>query len=173
MDSSRCDSRSTSSPIAFGTGFDVRAARLGALGLAGGAVRERLSAAGEARVWISSAHDGAGAVVLAARALSSGLFRFRGLAFLASLLLFDVTFQLGQCRPARENSNRYPLNSADGSVVRNTKRYTLTRCVATATTLITIRGIPRHGKLKNNSRSLLAQFGLTPKSRRGLATGEV
>ena len=46
------------------------------------------------------------------------------------------------------NSKRHPLNSADGSVVRNTKRYTLTRRVATATTLITIRAIPRHGKLK-------------------------
>ena len=46
------------------------------------------------------------------------------------------------------DSNRHPLNSADGSVVRHNKRYTLTRRVATATTQITIRGIPRHGKLK-------------------------
>jgi hypothetical protein len=81
-------------------------------------------------------------------------------------------------------------------VVRNTKRYTLARHVATATTLITIRGMPRHGKLKNSndastspachpetmplhrhpdqhSRSLLAQFGLTPKSGRGLAARDV
>ena len=70
------------------------------------------------------------------------------------------------------NSKQHPLNSADGSVVRNTKRYTLTRRVATATTLITIRGIPRHGKLKISDYSLLAQFGLTPKSRRGLAESE-
>jgi len=35
------------------------------------------------------------------------------------------------------NSKRHPLNSADGSVVRHTKRYTLTRRVATATTLTT------------------------------------
>jgi hypothetical protein len=61
------------------------------------------------------------------------------------------------------NSKRHPLNSADGSVVRHTKRYTLTRRVATATTQITIRGIPRHGKLKISDYSLLAQFGLTPK----------
>ena len=46
------------------------------------------------------------------------------------------------------DSKRHPLNNADGSVVRNTKSYTLTRRVATATTLITIRVIPRHGKLK-------------------------
>ena len=46
------------------------------------------------------------------------------------------------------DSKRHPLNSADGSVVRNTKRYTLARHVATATTQITIRGIPRHEKLK-------------------------
>jgi hypothetical protein len=46
----------TQDPIAFGTGFDVRAERLGALGLAGGAVRERLSATGEGRVGIISAH---------------------------------------------------------------------------------------------------------------------
>ena len=71
------------------------------------------------------------------------------------------------------NSDRHPLNSADGSVVRNTKRYTLKRRVATATTQITIRGIPRHGKLKNSDYGPLAQFGLTPKSRRGLAAGEV
>jgi hypothetical protein len=70
------------------------------------------------------------------------------------------------------DSKRHPLNSADGSVVRNTKRYTLTRRVATATTLITIRGIPRHGKLKSSNYSLLAQFGLTPKSRRWLAASE-
>ena len=57
----------------------------------------------------------------------------------------------------------HPPNSADGSVVRNTKRYTLTRRVATATTQITIRGIPRHGKLKHSDYGLLAQFGLTPK----------
>ena len=53
------------------------------------------------------------------------------------------------------------------------QRYTLKRRVATATTLITIRGIPRHGKLKNSDYSLLAQFGLTPKSRRGLAARDV
>ena len=70
------------------------------------------------------------------------------------------------------NSNRHPLNSADGSVVRHTKRYTLTRRVATATTQITIRGIPRHGKLKSSDYGLLAQFGLTPKSRRGLAASD-
>jgi hypothetical protein len=70
------------------------------------------------------------------------------------------------------NSNRHPLNSADRSVVRNTKRYTLTHRVATATTQITIRGIPRHGKSKSSDYGLLAQFGLTPKSRRGLAAGE-
>jgi hypothetical protein len=52
------------------------------VGLAGRAVRERRSAAGEGRVGIISAHGGAGAVVLAARALSSGLFIFRGLACL-------------------------------------------------------------------------------------------
>ena len=68
---------------------------------------------------------------------------------------------------------RQPLNSADGSVVRNTKRYTLTHRVATTTTLITVRAIPRHGKSKNSDfRSLLAQFGLTPKSKRGLASSE-
>ena len=44
--------------------------------------------------------------------------------------------------------------------------------VATATTQITIRGIPRHGKLKNSDYSLLAQFGLTPKSKRGLAASD-
>jgi hypothetical protein len=38
-------------------------------------------------------------------------------------------------------------------VVRNTKRYTLTHRVATATTQITIRGILRHGKLKNSDYS--------------------
>ena len=70
------------------------------------------------------------------------------------------------------DSKRHPLNSADGSAVRNTKRYTLAHHVATATTLITIRGIRRHGKLKNSDYGLLAQFGLTPKSRRGLAAGE-
>ena len=46
------------------------------------------------------------------------------------------------------DSKRHPLNSADGSAVRNTKRYTLTHRVATATTLITIRGILRHGKFE-------------------------
>jgi hypothetical protein len=71
------------------------------------------------------------------------------------------------------DSKRHPLNSNDGSAVRNTKRYTLTRRVATATTLITIRRILRHGKLKNNDYGLLAQFGLTPKSKRGLAAGDV
>jgi hypothetical protein len=71
------------------------------------------------------------------------------------------------------DSERNPLNSAYGSVVLNTKRYTLTHHIATATTQITIRAIPRHGKSKNNDYSLLAQFGLTPKSRRGLAAGEV
>ena len=74
------------------------------------------------------------------------------------------------------DSKRHPLNSADGSAVRNTKRYTLAHHVATATTLITIRGIRRHGKLKNSDYGLLAQFGLTPKSRRGLGArdpGEV
>ena len=70
------------------------------------------------------------------------------------------------------DSNRHPLNSADGSAVRHTKRYTLTRRVATATTLITIRAIPRHGKLKSSDYGLLAQFGLTPKSRRGLAASD-
>jgi hypothetical protein len=58
-------------------------------------------------------------------------------------------------------------------MVRNTKRYTLTHRVATAMTQITIRGIPRHGKLKISDCSLLAQFGLTPKSQRGLAAGDV
>jgi hypothetical protein len=59
-------------------------------------------------------------------------------------------------------------------VVRNTKRYTLKRRVATATTQITIRGIPRHGQLENSDySSLLAQFGLTPKSKRGSGAGEV
>ena len=53
------------------------------------------------------------------------------------------------------NSKPHPLNSADGSAVRHTKRYTLTRRVATATTQITIRGIPRHGKLKTAHSSLL------------------
>jgi hypothetical protein len=57
-------------------------------------------------------------------------------------------------------------------VVRNTKRYTLTRRVATATTLITIPGNPRHGKLKNSDSRLLAQFELTSKSKRGLAARE-
>jgi hypothetical protein len=56
--------------------------------------------------------------------------------------------------------------------VRNTKRYTLTHRVATATTQITIRGIPRHGKLKSSDYGLLAQFGLTLKSKRGLAARE-
>ncbi len=70
------------------------------------------------------------------------------------------------------DSKRHPLNSADGSVVRHTKRYTLTRRVATATTLITIRGILRHGKLKISDFRLLAQFGLTPKLKRGLAASE-
>jgi hypothetical protein len=70
------------------------------------------------------------------------------------------------------NPKRHALNSADGSAVRNTKRYTLTRRVATATTQITIRGILRHGKLKNSDYGLLAQFGLTPKSNRGLAARE-
>ena len=42
------------------------------MGLAGRAVRERRSAAGEGRVEIISVHGGAGAVVLAARALPSG-----------------------------------------------------------------------------------------------------
>jgi hypothetical protein len=36
-----------------------------------------------------------------------------------------------------------------------------------------MRGIPRHGKLKNNDSRLLVQFGLTPKSRRGWLRGEV
>ncbi len=49
------------------------------------------------------------------------------------------------------DSKQHPLNSADRSVVRNTKRYTLTRRVATAMTLITIRGIPRHTKLKSST----------------------
>jgi len=70
------------------------------------------------------------------------------------------------------NSERHPLNSADGSMVRHTKRYTLTHRVATATTLITIRVIPRHGKVKSSDFRLLAQFGLTPKSRRGMAAGD-
>ena len=70
------------------------------------------------------------------------------------------------------DSKQHPLNSADGSAVRNTKSYTLTRRVATATTQITIRGIPRHGKLKSSDYGLLAQFGLTPKSGRGLGAGE-
>ena len=65
-----------------------------------------------------------------------------------------------------------PLNSADGSVVRNTKRYTLTRRVATATIQITIRGILRHGKRKNSDYGLPAQFGLTPKSKRGLVASD-
>ena len=69
--------------------------------------------------------------------------------------------------------NGIPLNSADRSVVRNTKSYTLARHVATATTQITIRGIPRHGKLKSSDYGLLAQFGLTPKSGRGLSAGDV
>ena len=70
------------------------------------------------------------------------------------------------------NSERHPLNSADGSVVRRTKRYTLKRRVATASTQITIREIPRHGKLKTAILGLLAQFGLTPKSKRGLVASE-
>ena len=49
------------------------------------------------------------------------------------------------------DSKRHPLNSADGSVVRYTKSYTLTCRVATATTLITIHAIPRHRKLKNKT----------------------
>jgi hypothetical protein len=53
------------------------------------------------------------------------------------------------------------------------QRYTLKRRVATATTQITIRAIPRHGKSKSSDYSLLAQFGLTPKSKRGLAAREV
>ena len=52
------------------------------------------------------------------------------------------------------NSERHPLNSADGSMVRHTKRYTLTHRVATATTLITIRVIPRHGKVKSSDSQL-------------------
>jgi hypothetical protein len=71
------------------------------------------------------------------------------------------------------DSKRHPLNSTDKSVVRNTKRYTLVRRVATATTQITIRGIPRHGKSKISDYGLLAQFGLTPKSGRGVGAGEV
>ena len=51
------------------------------------------------------------------------------------------------------DSKRHPLNSADGSAVLNTKRYTLKRRVATATTLITIRAILRHGKLKSSDYS--------------------
>jgi hypothetical protein len=70
------------------------------------------------------------------------------------------------------NSERHPLNNADGSVVRNTKRYTLTHRVATATTQITIGRILRHGKLKSSDFRLLAQFGLTPKSKRGLAVSD-
>jgi len=70
------------------------------------------------------------------------------------------------------DSKRHPLNSADGSVVRNTKRYTLTHRVATATSRITARGILRHGKWKSSDYSLLAQFGLTPKSKRGLASSD-
>jgi len=70
------------------------------------------------------------------------------------------------------DSKRYPPNSADVSVVRNTKHYTLTHRVATATTQITIREIPRHGKLKSSDYGLLAQFGLKPKSRLGLAARE-
>jgi len=66
------------------------------------------------------------------------------------------------------DSKRHPFNNANGSVVRKSKRYTLVRRVATATTQITIRAIPRHGKLKISDYSLLAQFGLTPKSTRGL-----
>ena len=70
------------------------------------------------------------------------------------------------------NSKQHPLNSAGGSVIRNTKSYTLARRVATATTQITIRVILRHGKLKSSDYGLLAQFGLTPKSRRGRGAGE-
>jgi hypothetical protein len=70
------------------------------------------------------------------------------------------------------DSKRHPLNNADGSADSYTKRYTLTHRVATATTQITIRGIQRHGKLKNSDYGLLAQFGLTPKSRRGLAASD-
>ena len=107
---------------------------------------------------------------------------------------------MGVTAPGIQNGNRH---SADGSVVRNTKRYTLKHRVATATTQITIRDNRRHGKLKisdycllatsdvyipcmsprnhadcdavlsGHSRSLLAQFGLTPKSRRGLGAGEI
>lgn len=51
------------------------------------------------------------------------------------------------------DSKRHPLNSADASVVRNAKRYTLTRRVATARTLITIPAILRHGKLKSSDYS--------------------
>jgi len=78
--------------------------------------------------------------------------------------------QWGNCTG---DSSRHPLNSADGSAVRNTKRYTLTRRIATATTQITIRGIPRHGKLKISDYGLLVQFGLTPKLKRGLAADVV
>ena len=70
------------------------------------------------------------------------------------------------------DSKRHPLNSADGSVDSYAKCYTRTRRVAIATTQITIRGIQRHGKLKNSDYSLLAQFGLTPKSKRGLTASE-
>jgi hypothetical protein len=76
------------------------------------------------------------------------------------------------------DSKRHPLNSADGSVVRHTKRYTLTRRVATATatTLITISPSVGFCDTENRKAAItacLAQFGLTPKSRRGLGAREV
>ena len=52
------------------------------------------------------------------------------------------------------------------------QRYTLTLRVSTASTQFTIREIPRHGKLKSSDYGLLAQFGLKPKSRLGLAARE-
>ena len=71
------------------------------------------------------------------------------------------------------DSKRHPLNNGNGSANSYAKCYTRTHRVATATTQITIRGIPRHEKLKSSVYSLLAQFGLTPKSRRGLGAREV
>ena len=52
------------------------------------------------------------------------------------------------------------------------QRNTLTYRVAIATSRITARGILRHGKWKSSDYSLLAQFGLTPKSKRGLASSD-
>jgi len=53
------------------------------------------------------------------------------------------------------------------------QRNTLTYRVAIATSRITARGILRHGNLKSSDYGLLAQFGLTLKSKHGLAASEL